>query len=202
MGDAVELFWRVSKHRKVPPEFKSWIKTAGFKTWPGGRMNVPTLRDDMSISIMKMKVPAGMLIPARSVDGLITGLHIKPHDFGDESDSDSISTGYSQFSSPAGSRASSPGRSQSGRGRQRLEEPKYKWVSKSKSIKLPIGLVKHMGGDGSSREMPLFVCRHADDDCRTVALVEGGLKAHVFAFLLATKCRSMVPVIGAAGGQH
>uniref|UniRef100_A0A7S2SH99 DUF3854 domain-containing protein n=1 Tax=Eucampia antarctica TaxID=49252 RepID=A0A7S2SH99_9STRA len=62
---------------------------------------------------------------------------------------------------------------------------KYMWVSSNKSFKLP-----------PNDNFPLFCCYYDWSPGKTVALVEGGLKAYVFAHLAAR-----MKVIGAAGGQ-
>ncbi|CAK0822527.1 unnamed protein product, partial [Prorocentrum cordatum] len=126
------------------------IKQVGFKTWPGGSMSVPTMgawRWGLGGQV-RVYVQPSLLIPARNPEGLITGLHNKPH-------------------RKRGNDAS-----------------KYMWVSVQKSFKL------HTGGS------PLFCCWYDWSPASTVALIEGGLKAYVFAHLA-----GRMKVIGAVGGQ-
>lgn len=57
------------------------IEQAGFKTWPGGSLRVPYMRrqDTDCIDSVVWHGKAALLIPARNAEGLIIGLHAKPH---------------------------------------------------------------------------------------------------------------------------
>jgi len=77
--DTEELLRRGLNHEQM--------HSAGFKTWPGGVMRVPCMRccdDGQSDSVRWYGRPC-LLIPARNAEGLITGLHVKPHRDADES---------------------------------------------------------------------------------------------------------------------
>jgi len=68
--------------------------------------------------------------------------------------------------------------------KKKKKTPKYKWLSCNKSIKI---------GD----DLPFFCCCFDwSTKERTVALIEGGLKAYIFALLA-----KRMPVIGGSGGQ-
>merc|ERR1712224_480055 len=110
-----------------------------LKTWPGGEMQVPFLKswDEGSLDFIAHRVKPALLIPARTSEGYIVGLHVKPHqdDFSKE------------------------------------DVPRCLWASRGESFKLPSG------------EAPLF-CTYLEGSIPgVVALVEGGLKAGIFAQL-------------------
>lgn len=83
--------------------------------------------------------------------------------------------------------------------------PKYMWASSGGSFKL----YPPDSEDGQEwpeewpeREDPLFVCRANKSVVDSVALIEGGLKAYVFAYQLSSKQLELHGwVVGAAGGQ-
>ncbi|CAE8588597.1 unnamed protein product [Polarella glacialis] len=142
-------------------ESDDWIRICGFKTWPGGIMTVPCMKTPTKISKSTFPVQRGMLIPARNSEGFISGLQIKPHtDAPNTEDSDGESV-CSQTGSETVKKT-----------------PKYMWVSRNRSMKLPVGDPEQCGED------PLFVCRA--NRCSSNS-----------AFL-----RWAFNVIGASGGQH
>lgn len=58
------------------------IERACFKTWPGGQLCVPYMRswsNGPEDSVVWNCRDPSLLIPARNAEGLITGLHVKPH---------------------------------------------------------------------------------------------------------------------------
>eukprot|EP00746_Dinoflagellata_sp_MGD_P008185 gnl/MRDRNA2_/MRDRNA2_116347_c0_seq1.p1 gnl/MRDRNA2_/MRDRNA2_116347_c0~~gnl/MRDRNA2_/MRDRNA2_116347_c0_seq1.p1 ORF type:complete len:474 (-),score=73.36 gnl/MRDRNA2_/MRDRNA2_116347_c0_seq1:66-1487(-) len=57
----------------------SQIEKIGFKTWPGGMMQVPFMQSCKQIGIKNINVHPALLIPSRTQDGLITAIHTKPH---------------------------------------------------------------------------------------------------------------------------
>jgi len=66
---------------------KAQIHSCDFRGWPAGNMVVPTISggslDDLSTLAVRARsfyVQAGLVIPARNPEGLITALHLKPDD--------------------------------------------------------------------------------------------------------------------------
>merc|ERR1712232_124480 len=139
-----------------------------LRTWKGGMLRgVPVHQEDGKVGTKDISLPPGLLIPAQNVEGLITGLQLRSR-AAKESVADTADGSAPEGASPQASR----------------KTPKYLWVSKDKSVK------------GAAGVLPFFcVCCRWSCRQHTVALVEGGLKAYVFAFLT-----RRFPVIGASGG--
>lgn len=55
------------------------IERAGFKSWPGGHIGLPFMTSKFELGSIDVPVPPSLLIPARTQDGRITAIHIKPH---------------------------------------------------------------------------------------------------------------------------
>jgi len=139
------------------------ILEAGFKTWPGGTMRLPFMESATDIGVKDMDIPPSMLIPARTQDGLITAIQIKPH---------FPPKGY-----------------------------KYRWANRDKSFKLYRNNVNAPQAWPEIEE-PLFVCEAGGGAHKSVALIEGGLKAYVLASQLKARHAELHGwVIGASGGQ-
>jgi len=64
------------------------IKEVGFRTWPGGVMQVPWYRTwpDNQKGNVGLFVGSSLVIPARNAEGLMTALRVKPHSFQNNSE--------------------------------------------------------------------------------------------------------------------